>query len=107
MVSNAPPPRPTEATTTQPFGQTDLTGGAVQQRQQTKRRRVPGKLIAGVIVFAIALWFILANRQHADIRLWVHTVSAPVWLVLLVTFVVGILVGMFVRRWRPKARKDG
>ncbi|HEY7173288.1 MAG TPA: LapA family protein [Micromonosporaceae bacterium] len=106
MVSNAPPPRPTDATNTQPLGQTDLTGGAVEQRQQVKHRRVPGKLIVGVIVFAAALWFILANRQHADIRLWIPTVSAPVWLVLLVTFVVGILFGLVLRRRRPKGRRD-
>ncbi|HKE65477.1 MAG TPA: LapA family protein [Micromonosporaceae bacterium] len=105
MVSNAPPPRPTDPTTTQPFGQTtDFSTGAVQRQQRT-RRRVPGKLIVGLVVFAIALWFILANRQDANIRFWVHTVSAPVWLVLLVTFVVGIAFGFFLRRRRPKGSR--
>jgi len=60
-----------------------------------------------ILILAAAAWFILANTQDVKIRLWVPTVSAPMWLVLLVTFVAGMLLGLItprlVRRRRTKA----
>jgi len=64
-------------------------------------------VIVTIVILAAALWFIFANTQDVKIRLWVPTVSAPMWLVLLVTFVVGMLLGLItprlVRRRRTKA----
>ena len=114
MVSNGPPPRPTDSPTGQPYGQSfgQTTGqvgvppaGAVQP-QQAPKRRVPGKLIAAAIVLAIVVWFIVVNRQKVPIKLWVHTVIGPMWIVLLATLVVGFVVGYLVRWRRAKASRS-
>jgi uncharacterized integral membrane protein len=60
---------------------------------------------AGVIVVA-AIWFILANTAKAHIRLWVPTVSAPMWLVLMVTFVGGFVTGMLMQRRGKKQQQQ-
>jgi uncharacterized integral membrane protein len=113
MVSNAPPPRPSDPPAGQAFGtSTGLpptgTTGAVEPQARPKRGpRVPAKVIVSLLILAAALWFIFANTQDVKIRLWVPTVSAPMWLVLLVTFAVGMLLGLItprlVRRRRTKA----
>ncbi|HEY2793478.1 MAG TPA: LapA family protein [Micromonosporaceae bacterium] len=66
------------------------------------RRRVPAKAIAILVILAIVLWFALANTNDTDIKLWVKTVSAPVWLVLLCTFAVGVITGFLLRRRRRR-----
>jgi uncharacterized integral membrane protein len=118
MVSNAPSPGPANnpgATSASdplnmPTGYAPT--GAVQPQVQPaagagRRRAVPAKAIAWLIILVAAVWFILANRQHADIKLWVPTVTAPVWLVLLITFAAGTLLGLttprLMRRRRAKA----
>jgi len=106
MVSNAPPPRPTDTTTGQPLGEsTGTQTGTLELQKSRQRRRVPAKLVTTLVVIGIAVWFIVANRQKAQIRLWVPTVSASMWIVLLVTFVVGALFGYFMRRRRPRSSK--
>jgi uncharacterized integral membrane protein len=113
MVSNAPPPRPSDPPAGQAFGtSTGLpptgTTGAVEPQARPKRGvRVPPRVIVSLLILAAALWFIFANTQDVKIRLWVPTVSAPMWLVLLVTFVAGMLLGLItprlMRRRRTKA----
>ncbi|HZD97527.1 MAG TPA: LapA family protein [Micromonosporaceae bacterium] len=113
MASNAPPPRPSDPPAGQSFGtSTGLpptgTTGAIEPQARPKRRaRVPAKVILTLLILGAALWFIFANTQDVKIRLWVPTVSGPMWLVLLVTFVVGMLLGLLtprlMRRRRTKA----
>jgi uncharacterized integral membrane protein len=52
----------------------------------------PRTILVAVIVVAAA-WFVIANHQSARMHLWVTSVSAPLWLVLLCTFVVGWVAG--------------
>jgi uncharacterized integral membrane protein len=112
MVSNSPQPRPTDPTAGQSVGQpygepTGLTStGAVQQQQQQKRgTRVPAKLVFVVVILAAAIWFILVNTQDTKIKLWVPTVTAPIWLVLLATFVAGVLLGLAMPRLMRRRRR--
>ena len=56
------------------------------------------KIIGIVVILAAAVWFILVNRNTASIRLWVPRVSAPMWLVLTITFLGGLVTGLLVRR---------
>jgi uncharacterized integral membrane protein len=65
--------------------------------------RVRPKTVVGLLIFIAAVWFALANTKDAQIKLWVHNVQAPVWLVLLCTFVAGVLVGLLARRRRRKS----
>jgi uncharacterized integral membrane protein len=113
MVSNAPTPQPSDPTAGQPFGTptglppTGTTGALEPQARPKRGARVPAKVIVTLVILAAALWFIFANTQDVKVRLWVPTVSAPMWLVLLVTFVVGMLLGLItprlMRRRRAKA----
>ncbi|HEY1489118.1 MAG TPA: LapA family protein [Micromonosporaceae bacterium] len=65
-----------------------------------KRRRVSPKFILVLVILAIVLWFALANTRDFEVKLWVKSVSAPVWLVLLCTFAVGLITGFLMRRRR-------
>ena len=64
------------------------------------------KLIGAVLITAAAVWFILANTAKAHIRLWIPTVTAPMWLVLLITFVGGLVTGILMQRRTKKQRQQ-
>ena len=52
-----------------------------------------------VIVIVVAvIWFIVVNTQRVSIYLWVPKVTAPLWLVLVITFAVGLIAGLLLRR---------
>lgn len=54
-----------------------------------------------IVVAILAVWFVLANTASASIRFWIPTVEAPMWIVLIGTFAVGVFAG-----WLIKARRD-
>ncbi|GGR63779.1 lipopolysaccharide assembly protein LapA domain-containing protein [Streptomyces roseolus] len=53
-----------------------------------------------LLVAALAVWFIAANTGSVTIRLWIPTVTLPLWIVLTVTLLVGILLGLVIARRR-------
>jgi uncharacterized integral membrane protein len=59
---------------------------------------VSPKLITAAVIVVAAIWFILVNRSRVAIYLWVPKVTAPMWLVLLLTFAGGLLTGLLLRR---------
>jgi uncharacterized integral membrane protein len=65
---------------------------------------VPTKLIIAVVLVAIAVTFILQNRETIGIRLAVVTVSGPLWAALVCMFVLGVAVGLLLRRRRSDPR---
>jgi len=60
--------------------------------------RVSPKLIIAAVIVIAAVWFILVNKSRVDIYLWVPKITAPMWLVLLLTFAGGLLTGLLLRR---------
>ena len=64
----------------------------------------PRVIIGGFILIA-AVWFILVNRARVEIYLWVPKVTAPLWLVLLLTFAAGVLTEILLARGRSKRRQ--
>ena len=67
----------------------------------TKRRRVPVKLIVALVLIALAIVFIVQNRQHVNIYLLLWTISGPMWSALTGMLVFGVIVGfLLVRRNR-------
>jgi uncharacterized integral membrane protein len=59
----------------------------------------------GIAVLAVlAVWFIAANTGSVSIKLWVATVTMPLWVVLTVTLLVGLLIGFFIARRRAAAK---
>lgn len=85
------------------FGQRAGSDAAPSQ-EAAPRRRIPFRLILWLVVLGLALWFIFANSNHVHVRLWVHTVTAPMWLVLLCTLIVGMFLGWLGSRRRARRR---
>jgi uncharacterized integral membrane protein len=84
-------------TSFQPQGGTDPSQvppvTTVAPTEPKRRRKVPMRLIGMLVLLAIALWFVFANTADMRIKLWVTTVTAPTWLVLLCTLAAGLLFG--------------
>jgi uncharacterized integral membrane protein len=56
------------------------------------------KRITIVVVVVAVLWFILVNTQRVSIYLWVPKITAPLWLVLVLTFAGGLITGLLLQR---------
>lgn len=85
-------------------------GSPEQEPQRTRgdvlrEKLVTPKVIIGGLITALALWFIFANNSKVRIHLWVVWVDARLWIVLLLTFVAGALVGYLFARRRAKRRQ--
>lgn len=63
------------------------------------------KVALGGLITIAAVWFIIANNTRVRIRLWVVWVSAQMWVVLLLTFVAGAILGLLFARHRRKTRR--
>ena len=53
-----------------------------------------------LVLTVLAVVFIIENRNRVDIEFLLITIRSPMWLILLVMFVVGWLAGILVRRVR-------
>lgn len=67
-----------------------------------KGRDMRLRTLGFVLVAALAVWFIAANTGSVTIRLWVPTVTLPLWSVLTVTLLVGVVLGLYVARRRGR-----
>ena len=54
----------------------------------------------GVVLLVIAVVFVVENRQPVAIRLLIPLVTMPQWVALTATLVLGIAVGLLLRRRR-------
>jgi uncharacterized integral membrane protein len=82
------------------------TTGAPTTETSANKRVISTKMVTIGVILAAAIWFILVNTGKARVRLWIPTVSAPMWVVLLVTFAGGMVVGLLIRRSnRAKSQK--
>ncbi|MDH6114571.1 putative integral membrane protein [Kitasatospora sp. MAP12-15] len=69
-----------------------------------KGREVRLRTIGLGVLMVLAIWFIAANTASVDVKLWVSTVTMPLWLVLTVTLLVGMIIGVGLARRRAKRR---
>ena len=67
---------------------------------------VTSKRVMILVIVVAAIWFILVNTQRVSIYLWVPKVTAPLWLVLVITFACGLITGLLVRRNRGKSKRN-
>jgi uncharacterized integral membrane protein len=79
-------------------------------KQSTGPKKVAGvsvtaKRITILVIVVAALWFIFANTQRVSIYLWVPKITAPLWLVLVLTFAVGLITGLLLRRRNRRGRE--
>ncbi|MFE3204003.1 LapA family protein [Embleya sp. NPDC055664] len=55
------------------------------------------RTIGIAVIVVLSVWFVLANTGSVSIRFWIPTLAAPLWIVLVGTFAVGMLTGWWVR----------
>ncbi|MFI9777507.1 DUF1049 domain-containing protein [Streptomyces sp. NPDC051956] len=67
-----------------------------------KGRAMRLRTIGFVLLAALTIWFIAANTGSVTIRLWIPNVTLPLWSVLTVTLIVGILFGLYIARRRAR-----
>ncbi|MEU4311366.1 LapA family protein [Nocardia sp. NPDC024068] len=53
-----------------------------------------------LVVTVLAVVFIFANRDRVDIEFLLVTVTSPMWLILLIMFLAGMVAGWLFRRSR-------
>lgn len=63
-----------------------------------KGRYIRLRTIGFVLLAGLAIWFIAANTGSITIRLWIPTVTLPLWSVLTVTLLVGMALGLLIAR---------
>jgi uncharacterized integral membrane protein len=66
---------------------------------------VTSKRVAILVILVAAIWFILVNTQRVSIYLWVPKVTAPMWLVLVLTFAGGLITGLLLQRNRGRSAR--
>ncbi|HTF51198.1 MAG TPA: LapA family protein [Pseudonocardia sp.] len=64
------------------------------------RHRVSPRLIAALVVVALAVLFIAQNRDTVQIHLFAATLTSPLWLLLVVMAGLGALIGFLLARRR-------
>ncbi|MFD7325966.1 LapA family protein [Streptomyces sp. NPDC059875] len=67
-----------------------------------KGRDMRLRTIGFVVLAGLAIWFIAANTGSVTIKLWVSDVTLPLWAVLTVTLLVGVVLGAFLARRRAR-----
>ncbi|MFC8525922.1 hypothetical protein [Nocardia sp. NPDC057227] len=75
---------------------------SAQPRQSLLAKVSTGQWLA--LVFAVlALIFVLSNRGKVRIEFLLVTVTSPMWLILLIMFVIGLLSGALLTRRKGRA----
>ncbi|MGI5219595.1 lipopolysaccharide assembly protein LapA domain-containing protein [Nocardia sp. CA-290969] len=67
-------------------------------RKPTLLSRISFNQWLAAVLIVLAVVFIVQNRDRVDINFLLVTVTSPMWLVLLVLFLVGTLAGLLIRR---------
>lgn len=67
-----------------------------------KGRDMRLRTIGFVVLAAVVVWFIAANTASVTVRMWIPRVTLPLWTVLTVTLVVGVLLGLIIARRRAR-----
>ncbi|GAA2362852.1 hypothetical protein GCM10009854_48140 [Saccharopolyspora halophila] len=55
---------------------------------------VPARVWLGLVLLVVALVFILQNRASTRIEVFTLSISAPLWLILVIAVAVGVLIGI-------------
>lgn len=63
------------------------------------------RMIGGIVIAIVAIWFILANTHKASITFWVASVTSPMWLTLAGTFLAGMLTSLLLTRTQTRKRQ--
>ncbi|WP_280665080.1 MULTISPECIES: LapA family protein [unclassified Kitasatospora] len=67
------------------------------QKKNSEIGGIPTRVITGVVIAALVLWFLLANLNSVKIQFWLFTVTTPLWIALAGTLLVGGVVGYLLK----------
>jgi lipopolysaccharide assembly protein A len=70
----------------------------------SEKKKFNGRLISGGIVAVIALLIVIQNTNNATINFLSWSWSMPLWLILVIMFLLGMLLGGVVRTGVRKLR---
>jgi uncharacterized integral membrane protein len=79
-----------------------MAGGARPEPKEPFRPS--GRQIGGGVIAVLLLVFIVTNTDDANVTLFFTDVTMPLWLVLAITAVLGVLVGMGLGARRTKRK---
>ncbi|MCX5206371.1 LapA family protein [Streptomyces sp. NBC_00237] len=68
------------------------------RKPSSKRPNISPRLVAGVLIVALALWFVLINNRSVRIHFWIPWAEAPMWFVLGATFLAGAVTAWLLGR---------
>lgn len=81
---------------------------ADEEHVQSAKGRITPRMVGGIVLAALAVAFILSNREQANVSFLIFDADLALWLVLTLTFAVGLAVGTLVLgRSRYKPSKKG
>lgn len=75
---------------------------SAQPRRSLLAKVSTGQWLALVFV-VLALIFVLSNRRKVQIEFLLVTVTSPMWLILLIMFLIGLLTGALLMRKKGRA----
>jgi len=76
--------------------------GSAPRGMPATRSRWNSRWVVALVLLAIAVVFILENRQLTEIRLLIPVVLMPLWAALAGTLLVGVVIGVLVDRQRRR-----
>ncbi len=91
-----PPPPPPPEPGPGPVGPADDPAAAKAAADRSERTRI----IGGIVIAIVAIWFIMANLHRTEITFWFVTVTSPMWLTLAGTFIAGMAATLLFTRNR-------
>jgi lipopolysaccharide assembly protein A len=65
-----------------------------------RRRRISPRLVVALAATALVVIFVAQNRDPVRIQLFAITLTSPLWLILVIVVVLGVLVGFLLGRQR-------
>ncbi|MGY1728589.1 lipopolysaccharide assembly protein LapA domain-containing protein [Geodermatophilus sp. SYSU D01062] len=64
------------------------------------RRRIRSGQVLALVLAVVTVAFIVQNRDRVTVDLFTVDVSAPLWLILTIVLLIGVLLGMILRSRR-------
>jgi len=66
--------------------------------------RISGRTISGLVIAAVLVVWILANREQVEVSFLVTTAVIPLWVVLAIAAALGVIAGFLIGRSRYRSR---
>ena len=105
-LGRSSPCRPRRSVRARPTHPTDAPGASCTNKDQTmsppRDRSFPlsARQVIGLLLLVLAAIFVLENRRSTTVRFLIPEVTAPLWVALLVSMLVGVIAGALMARRR-------